>query len=279
MTRDADSRLAVLNDAFDRIYVLSLDRATDRHAHIESELDGVDYHFFKATDKLNLDDEQVIADGVYDDDKHHRRQRSHRSLSLGEVACSLSHRAIYEDAIEQGYESILVLEDDVEFLSGNLPAFAAACAELPEDWEFLLLGYYCERYPGISTTLKRFYYLLCHRLGLFNWDKVNRRYLDYMSMRPYSDHLWSLGKTSGGHAYALTQSTCRKFVAYHDPVYLQADRIFMYYMADHGLNAFALKEQLFIPSELAQDSSIGYATRAEKAADKGKKLIGRLGGT
>jgi RNA polymerase sigma factor (sigma-70 family) len=172
-----------------------------------------------------------------------------------------------------------LLEDDVELLSQNLPAFAAALDELPPDWEFLLLGYYCERVATLANEPRRLLYLLCHYLGLFRWGRVKKRYLDLLYMRPYSEHLWALGKTGGGHAYALTLSTCRKFIEYHDPVYLQADRVFMYFMADHGLNAFALKDQLFIPSELARDSGIGYATRAEKTVTKGKKLVRPFGTT
>ncbi len=279
MTSNADQHFAVLNDNFDQIYVLTLDRDVARQEHIRSELDGIDYRFFKGIDKLNLDDKEVLVDGTYDDDKHHRLQRSKRSLSIGEVACALSHRAIYEDAVENNHERILVLEDDVKLLPQNLPAFAAAFDELPEDWEFLLLGYYCERVASRAAELRRYYYLLCHHLGLFQWGRVSRRYLGLLNMRPYSAHLWYLGKTAGGHAYALTQSTCRKFIEFHDAVYLQADRVFMYFMADHGLNAFALKDHLFIPSELARDSGIGYATRAEKTLRKGKKLIRPFGTT
>lgn len=277
MTGDATSRLAVLNDAFDRIYVLTLDRASERHEHIEAELEGVDFQFFKGVDKLHLDRDEVIAKGIYDDGKHHRRQVSRRSLSLGEVACALSHRSIYEDAIRNDYQRILVLEDDVAMLREKLSAFEAALTELPGDWEFLLLGYYCERYPGLRTERKRFFYHACRQLHFFNWDKVSPRYIDNLSMQPFSPHLWRMGKTAGGHSYALTQAACHKFVDYHDPIYLQADRVFYYYATDHDLKAFALKEQLFVPSELALESGIGYATSAEKAVERGKKLIQSLG--
>lgn len=277
MTGDATSSLAALNNAFDRIYVLTLDRATDRHTHIETELEGVDYHFFSATDKVDLDDDRVIADGVYDDAKHHRLQRSDRSLSLGEVACAVSHRQIYQDAIEHRYERILVLEDDVDLVRQNLASFETAYSELPADWELLLLGYYDQRYPGLLTELKRRFYLICQRQGLFNWGKVSERFIERMSMRPYSSQLWRLGKTSGGHAYALTQSACHKFAEYHDPVYLQADRVFMYYLAEFELQAFALRHPLFVPAAIADESGIGYATRAEKTAKKGRELVRRLG--
>ncbi len=277
MTGNTNSCLAALNDAFDRIYVLTLDRTTERHRHIEAELRGVNYVFFKGVDKLDLDYDELIAEGIYDEEKHHRLQRTYRSLSLGEVACALSHCRIYEDAMRRGYERILVLEDDVAMLGKNLAAFKAALTELPGNWEFLLLGYYCERYPGPRTERKRRFYQACQYLRLFNWHRVSRHYIDELPMRDFSDRLWCMGKTAGGHAYALTRAACRKFVEFHTPVFLPADRVFYYYSAGHDLNAYALKEQLFVPSELAKESVIGYASGSEKALRMTRRLTRHLG--
>lgn len=277
MTIDVTTGVDALNRAFDQIYVLTLDRASERQQHIATELDGLDYRFFRGVDKHDLDYDETIATGVYDDKKHHELQRSGRSLSIGEVACALSHRRIYEDAVENGYARILVLEDDVAFQRQNLPAFSQAWAELPADWEFLLLGYYSERYRTLSSECKRLYYQACRNLGFFNWQRVSREFIDLMPMRSFSPHLWRMGRTSGGHGYALTQATCRKFIRYHNPVYLQADRVFYYFAEDEGLNAYALKEQLFVPSELAEDSGIGYPTSVEKAAARSRKFIQELG--
>jgi len=259
-----------LNGVFDRIYVLTLERAGARQRHIEAELGGLDYHFFQGIDKRTLDFDQLMPEGVYDDDAHRRLQRTHRSLIPGEIACALSHRKIYEDAIEHDYQRILVLEDDVALIAENLNAFRQALHELPEDWELLMLGYYSEKYPGLSNELQRRYYQICRKLGLFGWEKINRRFIDNILMQRYSANLWRPGKLVGGHAYALTQSACRKFVEFHTPIFLQADRVFSYYLASGDLRAFALDKKLFGLAEIAYESSIGYAARNDPRHESGK---------
>lgn len=266
--------LSILQDTFEKIYVLTLERAKDRHEHIERVLQGVDYEFFQGVDKLTLDYEELIAKKVYDDEAHRARKRTHRSMSLGEIACTLSHRAIQQDAIDKGYERILILEDDVKLHPEHLESFRAAMDELPTDWELLMLGYYGEKYPGFVSELKKRTYLFYHRFGLFNWDKVNKTFLERLLMQRYSSNLWTVGKLVGGHAYALTLSGCRKLVDFQTPVFLQADRVFSYYPAYHDLRAFALDKKLFTLADISEDSWIGYDSRASKVMTKARSMVG-----
>ena len=68
-------------------------------------------------------------------------------MNLGEVACALSHRRIYEDVLTQNYERVLILEDDVIPQPGSLQPFGDIVKQLPEDWELLMLGYYGHKLP------------------------------------------------------------------------------------------------------------------------------------
>lgn len=248
--------LSVLQETFDRIYVLTLDRATDRHAHIKCALQGIDYRFFSGVDKLLFESGELALEAVYDDLAHRSRKRTHRSMSEGEVACALSHRAIHQDAIAHGYARILILEDDVVLCPEYLGTFRAAMEELPSNWELLMLGYYAERYPGFKSEVKRLSYALYRRLGLFNWQNATKASLARFVMRRYSKNLWQPGKLTGGHAYALTLAGCQKLVDFQTPVFLQADRVFSYYAAEDQLQAFALNDKLFTLAEIAQLSWI-----------------------
>lgn len=256
MSKSLSTDLSVLREIFDQIYVLTLDRATDRHAHIKNALQGVDYRFFTGVDKLLFESGELKLDAVYDDAAHRANKRTHRSMSTGEVACALSHRRIYQDAVDHGYARILILEDDVELCPEHLRSFRAAMDELPSNWELLMLGYYGERYPGLVTELKRLSYLLYRRLGLFNWGQVTEAFLARFTMQRYSANLWQLGKLTGGHAYALTLDGCRKLVEFQTPVSMQADRVFSYYAAEDELQAFALDKKLFALAEIANVSLI-----------------------
>ncbi|CAM2009917.1 glycosyltransferase family 25 protein [Acanthopleuribacter pedis] len=258
----------MLNQFFDHIYVLTLERAHHRRNHIESELKGLSFEFFTGVDKHQLDRDTLIDKGVYDDQRHRSCKRTHRGMNLGEIACALSHRNIWQDAVDKGYESILILEDDIHLERSRLASFGRALEELPNQWELLMLGYYSEKYPSFKTHFQRATYQLYHQLKWFNWHKVSKGFIDNLLMQPFSDHLYRIGKLVGGHAYALRLETCRKFVAYQTPVFLQADRIYNYYLSDQGLNAFALKDKLFTLAETANDSMIGYASFGEKLIER-----------
>ncbi|CAM2069417.1 Glycosyltransferase family 25 protein [Sulfidibacter corallicola] len=272
MTEPTSPDLRSFNAFFDHIYVLTLDRAIQRQTEIARVLKGFDWHFFRGVDKFDLDVDALIRDGLYDDKRHRHTKRTSRPMSLGEIACAMSHRAIYQDAIDNGYRRILIFEDDVAPDIANLAAFSETVGQLPDDWELLMLGYYSEKYPTAKTRFQEQVYLTYHKLGLFNWHKVNRRFLERLLMRPYSSELYEIGKLVGGHAYAMTQSACRKFVDFQTPIFLQADRVFNYYQAVADLKAFAVKRKMFHPSDMAEQSLIGYPNSFVKA----QKLLAGL---
>ena len=116
-----------LNDFFDRIYLINLDRRTDRMENVRAELlrNGIDY------ERVSAIDGRTISDEI------HRRYESifeHKA----EMALSNTLVGIFEEALAAGYEKILILEDDVEF--GDLSLFGLAVAELPEDFDLFYLG-------------------------------------------------------------------------------------------------------------------------------------------
>jgi len=54
--------------------------------------------------------------------------------------CNQSHRALIEDALNRGLESILLLEDDAICRANFLKRWESFVAELPDDWDLLYLG-------------------------------------------------------------------------------------------------------------------------------------------
>ncbi len=246
--------ISLLNDYFDHIYVLTLKRAKDRHLYIEKVLAGLDWDFFYGIDKRSLDYEKVIRDGLYDDSTHRKTKRTSRSMALGEVACALSHKAIYQDILDSGYQKVLILEDDVLPLYEKLRTFKEVIKELPKDWEVLMLGYEGEKLPTLKYKLQIKIYCLYHYLYLFKWQNVSKQWIKEICLSPYSDHLYSQGKVMGAYAYAMTSSAAKKFIQYQTPIILQADRIFNYYKAARGLRYFIARQRLFIPGEVGNRS-------------------------
>ena len=112
-----------------------------------------------------------------------------------------------------------------------------------------------EKMPGIKSDLARRIYYLCHYLHIDNWHKVSKQWIKDYCLTPYSNHLYSIGKVVGAHAYAISLSAAKKFVAYQQPVIVQSDRIFNYYKAAFGLEGFAVRTKLFT---LSGASNISY---------------------
>jgi GR25 family glycosyltransferase involved in LPS biosynthesis len=60
--------------------------------------------------------------------------------SLGAIGCYLSHVGVWKKFLESGEEKCLVFEDDLDSVS-SLAEIQAFVQEVPEDWDFIFLGY------------------------------------------------------------------------------------------------------------------------------------------
>jgi len=84
------------------------------------------------------------------------------TVTKGAYGCWKSHKIIAEHALANGFQRILVFEDDVEFLSNITPGFAARdlpnlLEDLPSDAEFLHLGYFpFSGFPVTNCNKSRF---------------------------------------------------------------------------------------------------------------------------
>jgi GR25 family glycosyltransferase involved in LPS biosynthesis len=111
-----------LNEYFDKIYCINLDRRPDRWEKCSNlfERDGIIVDRFSAIDKNNIKNESKIANGP--------------------LACLSSHWNILNKALKEGYEKILIFEDDISFDEGLNSFFENNLVDVPNDWKFLYLG-------------------------------------------------------------------------------------------------------------------------------------------
>ena len=97
-----------LNGWADRVLVISLARATDRQARLRERLRGLRYELFPATDKRDLDRDALLKDGIYDESRTRRAFRHTADMNLGEIACAISQRRVYEEALRNGWARTVV---------------------------------------------------------------------------------------------------------------------------------------------------------------------------
>jgi GR25 family glycosyltransferase involved in LPS biosynthesis len=160
-----------MNDYFDKIYVLSLKRNTDRRVLIKERLDkvGIDFEFFDACDG------QVI--------NHIWKKLDNPNFTTQNyVACSISHLSIYNDALSRGFKRILILEDDIKPHKDIKNHFDCFIKQVPDDYDLLYLGWI----P------------LNDDCSMWSYEVINDRFISYNTF--HSKNLWGL--------YAYSPSVC-----------------------------------------------------------------------
>jgi glycosyl transferase, family 25 len=231
-----------LQQYFDKIFILSVPRFANRHKTVAEKLAGLQYDFFWGTDKLELDLKKAKQDGVYDEKKTKQLQRQGKPLNPGELACSLSHRMVYEEIVKHNWTKVLILEDDVVPLHDNLTVIINTLNELPADWELLYLGYLKNETITPALRRKQFFYKLLSALGLMKWSFIM---VSNMLPRKYSTHLKKAGFHDCTHAYAVTLNGAKKLLDAQTPVVYRADDALSHTILQGKLKAFVTEPKFF----------------------------------
>jgi hypothetical protein len=100
-----------INSVFDKVYCINLDKRTDRWESAQTEFE-----------KNGIIVERVSA------------------IEGGANGLLETNKKIFQDAIENNYESILILEDDVEFIDNLQEKFSDAYPNVPQHWNMLYFG-------------------------------------------------------------------------------------------------------------------------------------------
>jgi glycosyl transferase, family 25 len=147
------------------VFVINLERSPHRRAFIVPYLEslGIRPQIFPAVDGRLLDLGQLVRDGTYDDAYAH--QRYSRSLSMGEIACTLSHVELCRKIVADGLSVAVVLEDDITFIDGVADVVRKALANAPADWELLQLYHWCKDTHPIADGVIGFNNKTCMPLG------------------------------------------------------------------------------------------------------------------
>jgi len=111
-----------LNDYFDKIYCINLDRREDRWIECENEFrkQNIKVERFSGVDG---NPNNIIS-----------------SLSDGAIGCTLSHLKAVGLSYLQGLKNVLILEDDVEFIENLNSNFNEYINQVPKDWGLLYFG-------------------------------------------------------------------------------------------------------------------------------------------
>jgi GR25 family glycosyltransferase involved in LPS biosynthesis len=115
-----------LDEFFDHIYCINLDRREDRW---QESLEEFLKNDIKDVERFSATDGTLIPRDGYPG-----------NMKSGDIGSLLTHQRIFADAIENDYNNFLLVEDDVQFIENFSNLFSEAINDLPEDWQIFYLG-------------------------------------------------------------------------------------------------------------------------------------------
>jgi hypothetical protein len=124
-----------INTFFDHIYCINLDRRPDRW---EKCLQEFEKHGIENVERFSAVDGNTLE------------VSSH--LLKGEIGIIESHKRILNDAKNNNYNNILILEDDVEFHSNFTELFSSIQYEIPLDFDMIYIGGNLELWSPVQIT-------------------------------------------------------------------------------------------------------------------------------
>lgn len=235
-----------INHHYDHVYVLSVTAASERRARFDQRFAGLHYEYFYGADKDRFTIPELETQLIFNEKKARARHRFGKTLRPGEIACSWSHRMIYEDMLQKGYARVLILEDDAVPDHTALDHLETALIELPADAELVFWGWGKNGYRGWKGWCKQQLYHMQHALGLLKW---NHRIIDNLYARPFSQHLKRAGFHDFTYAYAVSSSAAAALIKMQTPIQYIADNLLAHAATEEKIKAFTAWPKMFLHDE------------------------------
>jgi len=203
--------------------VINLKRAVERKHYMSKQLNKLSqkFEFFEGIDWKNIDPFD-LSNTV----KNKKIKNSYRKLSLGYMACNLSHRKVLKKFVNSSEKIIAVLEDDVK-LNTDLPEVLSALEDSSHHFDIVFL----------------------HRRNKQNNLLVNLKSIS-------TNYALSLSKKeeAGALGYAITRSAAKQFLQVTPQVCGPIDdALHAYYF--HGLKTYTLNPQIVFCGEVGINHS------------------------
>lgn len=252
-----ESNFQYLNTYYDKIFVLSVEAAVERRTLFAERFKGLEYTFFYGADKNKFTIEELATKGFFSDELTRKHHRFSKTMRLGEIACSWSHKMMYEEMIVNNYNSILIFEDDAVPDEQMLNEIPAILKEIPGDCELLMWGWNKNGKNGMKSGFKKFVYHIQHFVGRLKWDHNT---ISNLNAKPFSKHLKKAGFHDYTYAYAISLNGAKKLITMQTPIQYIADNLLAHAATKNIVAAYITSPAVFLhdvlPDGTAKDSFI-----------------------
>lgn len=237
--------MSPLNELFDKIFVLTIERNKDRHPSVKQNLKGIDFEFWYGIDVPKIFPN--VAHVVDMPDEFFVENKIDKSfvsvMTKGQLGAYTSIKQMINE-VQDKYQSVLIFEDDFVALKDDWQdILKKAYEELPPDWDILLAGYLYYG-KGYQMSYSR------HRRWLFKLYNSSKRILGLGGIvnpipKKYSWHLDKSGTGLGGHAYCISSQGAKKLMQYLTPMKESGDVLIKKLIEQNLLNAYSVYPCLF----------------------------------
>jgi glycosyl transferase family 25 len=171
-----------LNNYFDKVYVINMDKDVDRIKHFENEMSKVNTNFIRTPGIIA--DKQLIREEASFFGKYFAPNSV--------IGVSYAHKKLWKSIVDNNLNNALIFEDDVKLTDNVSVILPQAINELPPDWDILFLG--CLTCCDKLSIYEIFY-------KIFNTKR-----------KQYSNHLNTGGVYLGAEAYVVSYNGAKKLL-------------------------------------------------------------------
>jgi glycosyl transferase family 25 len=247
----------LLNQYYDKIYVLSVSSAEERRKSFADRFQGLEYTFYYGADKNKFSIDEVKEKGIFSEELTRMHHRFGKTMKHGEIACSWSHKMMYEEMLANKYNRILIFEDDAVPDEKMLKQIAEILSEIPVDCELLMWGWDKNGVNNFGTRFKKIIYHIQHSMGRLKW---NHQIIGNLYATPFSQHLKKAGFHDYTYAYAINKSGAEKLINMQTPIQYIADNLLAHAATKKVVNGYIVWPPVFqhdsLPDGTHRDSYI-----------------------
>ena len=244
------AELSFLNSYFDKIYVVTLKRSTERHEKMQSVLQGLNFSFFYGNDKKELTLDELLEQGVYDEEKAKSLHKDDKPMNTTQIGCAWSHRLVYEDMLANKFKRILILEDDVILKKEGLTLFEEMIDQLPDEWDIWYLDYHKNLRRNLGTFFVQQALHFQKWIGKLKWS---HKMIRNLYARKYKPNLFIAGSHKFSTAYAITDSGAKKLIKLQTPIAFCTENLLSYACANSIVAGYVSVPKIFLRQSYLQD--------------------------
>ena len=237
----------LLNQYYEKIYVLSIESAEARRELFAKRFKGLDYAFFFGADKNKFTIEEAGVKNIFSETLTRQHHRFSKTMMHGEIACSWSHKMMYKDMLANNYTRVLIFEDDAVPDENMLEMIPLILREIPEDCELLMWGWDKNGVNNMGAVFKKMFYHLQHQIGRLKW---NHRMISNLYAKPFSQHLKKAGFHDYTYAYAINRNGAEKLIRMQTPIQYIADNLLAHAVTNGIINGYIVWPPVFLHDSL-----------------------------